>query len=224
MMVASLVFAALAVVAPANEYFPLHEGDEYQYEEVIGKRKYALVKKIGAPAESDPNLVPMVTDNGSGEPESTFYRATESAVNLYMLVSRQKKMKGQLQVDDLGNPVMEKKEITYPVFKVTGREVEWAYSGQTALLSDFASLEMTGKAKFLGKKPVLGSPRDVIQVTMEMTVGAADGPAIRETNVSYYAKGVGLYQMDSTQIFGKRKQERHTRLLAYIPKVGTANQ
>lgn len=214
--------AVMAALVAGTDYFPLHEGDEYQYEEKIGARTYALVKKVGAPVtDTNQTLIPLVTDTGTGDPDTTHYVEGDDTVKVFMVASRQKKVKGAPQVDENGYPVMEKREISYPVFKSTTNETEWAYSGQTALLSDFASLDMTGKSKFLGQKKVLGAPRDVIQVTLTMTVGAADGPSIRETNVTYYAKGVGPYQMDSVQIFGKRKVERHLRLLAYNPKVGT---
>lgn len=221
MMILTVLMAASVAV---SDYFPLNEGDEFQYEETIGKRTYALVKKVQAPVmEGTRTVTPLVTDMGSGQPETTHYTMDGDSVKVFMVAQKQKRDKGLPQVDDNGNPVYEKREMMYPVFKATDKETEWSYSGQTALLTDFASLDLTGKAKFLGQKTVLGVKRDVIQVTLKMTVGASDGPAIRETNTAYYAKGIGLYQSDSTQSFGKRTQERHLRLLAYNPKVGTKN-
>ncbi|MBS1708363.1 MAG: hypothetical protein JSS65_06520 [Armatimonadetes bacterium] len=224
MMLTTLVAAiALQAVNPlVNEYFPLNEGDTYEYEDKIGKGTFAMTIKIGAPTKglNGQDLMPEIIETGTGEPQTLLYWPDGDAVKIYMQVAKQNKKNGSLEYDEDGKPVMTNEVVAYPVFKVTNKEVEWAYRGRTALQDGTASYDLNASAKYVGFREVLGKKRETILVKMRGTAGAQDGLPIINVTEAYYAKGIGLYQSHEVQQLGKRKAERVRRLVAYTPKAG----
>lgn len=204
----------------ATDFYPLNEGDEYSYEDKIGKRAYALVMRVGKPVKKDAaTVVPVIVETGASDPTIVEYQPDRDVVKRYNAYKVQdKRTDGTLLYDDEDKPVMKWEVSAYPVFKLTASQVEWAFVGRVELMQDMTSLSLRGKSKYLGKQRVLGESREVIEVTLEMVGGALDGPPVDSQSVSRYARGVGLYWMKETNAFGKRKVERTRRLLAYSPK------
>ena len=217
------VIALQATKAVVTDYFPLNEGDEYQYEDSYGKKKskVALTIKTGASVkQGDKTVFPQVAEMGSGEPETLLYWPDGDQMKVYLRVLKQEKLNGNPKVDAEGNMVMALEEVAYTVFKFTNKETKWSYRGRTALGSDATDNSLVGEAKYLGAKEVLGKKREVIEVTLDMLVGAGDGPAIKNHSVAFYARGVGLYESHDIQQLGKVKRERVRKLLAYTSKTG----
>ena len=204
----------------ATDFYPFNEGDEYSYEDTIGKRGYAMVMRVGKPVTKDAATVyPVVVETGAAEPSVLEYQPDGDVVKRYNAYKVQaKNPDGTPMFDDNEQPVKKWEVSAYPVFKLTTSQVEWAFVGRTELMQDMTSLSLRGKSKYLGRQRVLGESREVIEVTLDLSGGALDGPSVDSHSVSRYARGVGLYWMKETNTFGKRKVERTRRLLAYSPK------
>ncbi|MCW5937689.1 MAG: hypothetical protein KIT11_10340 [Fimbriimonadaceae bacterium] len=198
-MVAAVLTCALAPQVKAADFFPLRTGDAWVYEDSGQSLSSRYDDHVGNVQEvGGGKAVPIISVVEGKIDGSTFYRVTDDTV--YVVAFDQNK--------PLGAP--------YPILKV-GDKANWEYVGETQWYGAPAPLTVKGKSKRGRDQDVLGVKREILEVTLEASIGPPDGTSIKSKQVALYAKGVGLYDLKETQTIGKRKIERHRRLLSFTP-------
>lgn len=132
----------------------------------------------------------------------TYYRVEDDSVLL-------------VAFDD-GKPITQ----PYAIAKFGSGRVTWTFAGETNFINDPVPMKLEGSARRAGSRTVLGTRREVLEVTLDATVGPEDQAGIKTRQIAVYAEGVGLVEMRETRQLGQRKAERRRVLTSFTPGPG----
>jgi len=193
-----------AVTATVAEYFPMNPGDEWTYEEKAGKSGAVSVDAVGSavPIAGSP-AIPIST-RLDGQPSGVAYhRIVGDSV---MIVA--------FEIDKPLDP-------PYPILKCdSDRRGTWEYNGRTSFMGEFANLTLKGSTKPGPMMDVLGTKMETIEVRLDAVVSVPELPnaGVKNQQIAFYAKGIGLVELRETSQVKNRREERTRKLVSYKPK------
>lgn len=199
--------AALLLIAASRQdaaaYFPLNSGSTWVYTDSVGKMSETHKETVGNTIEiGGQPATPIVTWVDGQVQGSTYYRVEGDTVWVVAFV----------QNAPLEQP--------YPVFKLGPRRVTWEHSGTTEFSGQAAPLKLKGSSRPVGKRKVLGTEREVVEVVVEAEIDPGAGAPMKSHQTSLYAAGVGLYEIKEKFVFGQEKAERKRVLQSFSPGGG----
>lgn len=198
-MLTAVAIASIFVVSDAADFFPLNSGRSWVYSD-SGIQSEGYVDSVG---NSQPiagkDATPIVTTFNNKVDGSTFYRVEDDTV--WVVAFEQNR--------PLTSP--------YPLFKVGSGAASWSYTGSTQWLSASTPMTMVGKSKRIGKKEYFGETREVLEVTVDATIGPPGQVNMKSHQVSLYAKGIGLVELKDKTTINKDTSERKRVLLSFGP-------
>lgn len=189
---------ALQKPAPAADFFPLRKGEEFTYQEEGRVGALTVVDVVGEEIEIDGKpATPIFTSVQGSNPEAAYYRIEGDSVYV------------------VGFSLAQPLQTPYTIVKLpSGRSSTWSFSGETQFINDPVDLWMKGSSRMVGTRDVLGTKREILEVTLEATVGSQkDG--IRTKQIALYARGLGLVEMKEIGEIGKQKSERVRKLVKH---------
>lgn len=198
MLVTAIALCVLAPPAAASEYFPLEPGTKWSYES-SGDIAGAYDQEVGTAVEvGGESRAPIIVIERGKIAGQTFYQVTDSAVLV------------------LGNDPKKLLKKPQPVFQIGLKEVKWDFVGDSPYEDDKgATIHIIGQSKPVGMRTVLGTKRECLEVKTENRIGMSDATATVYKQVSTYAKGVGLVEMQETIQFGKKLGKRTIKLTKF---------
>jgi len=187
--------AALAGTGVAD-YFPLKEGTKWHYHETgSGSPQVVVDEALPAVQIGGKPSVPVETRMDGRSIEKRYYRIDGDTVYLVAYDAEQ----------PLSLPI--------PILKLGDGRTTWTYAGKTMFLGGAVPLEFKAQAVPKGKRDVLGSDRECVEVTMEARIDGGGGMAVVSRQVSLFAAGVGLVEMKQRQTVAKNTSESTTKLV-----------
>jgi hypothetical protein len=177
------------VAGSAADYFPMPAKARWDYETTgDGAGLYSQVVMH----------TPIEILIGGKTVASTFYQVTPGGV--YVLGTNPKSFYERPQ----------------PVFIFDEKGTKWDFDGPSPYEADKqARMFMKGQSKSIGQRSVAGEKRDCIEVRTETKIGLSEKTATVFTQISIYAKGIGLAEMDETIQFGRTTNKRKVKLIKF---------
>lgn len=186
------------VAGSAAEYFPMPAKARWDYE-TTGDGAGIYSQVVGEPVDVGGVMhTPIEILIGGKSVASTFYQVTTGGV--YVLGTNPKSFYERPQ----------------PVFIFDEKGTKWDFDGPSPYEADKqARMFMKGQSKSIGLRSVAGEKRDCIEVRTETKIGLSEKTATVFTQISIYAKGVGLAEMDETIQFGRTTNKRKVKLIKF---------
>lgn len=180
---------------PVAEFFPLVPGTRYTYTE----GSIEMVHEVGKPTEvGGTPATPMLVFRDGKEVGRTYYRAVDGGVDV---VARDPKQ-------PFPSP--------HPVLRMAEGPHTWSFRGPHAAGKGGELLVLSGDSRLIGTRQVLGKQVEILRVRLIATLGEII--PVRAEQESLYARGIGLVQMTSRTLNGKKPGPPSTmRLLSYGP-------
>lgn len=197
----SLVATALALTTfdDASEFFPLNPGRTWVYSDSAFQVDGYEDSVGNAQPISGKDATPIVTSFKGKVDGSTFYRVEDDTV--WVVAFEQNR--------PLTSP--------YPLFKVAKGGANWSYTGSTQWLGASTPITMVGKSKRIGKKEYFGESRELLEVTVDATIGPPGQVNMKSHQVSIYATGIGLVELKDKTTINKEIRERKRTLISFGP-------
>jgi hypothetical protein len=191
-----LAFASRSESGAAT-FFPLVAGTKWVYSDTaINQDGY--VDSVGNTQDiAGRPATPIVTTRNGKVDGSTFYRVEDDQV---LVVAFE-------QNRPLGSP--------YPILKVGPGNVKWTFVGSIQMMGAPAPIAMKGSSKRAGHKELFGSKRDLLEVTIDITIEASPGMTVKTHQVSTYAEGIGLVELKEKTKVNKNTSERTRKLVSF---------
>jgi len=104
-----------------------------------------------------------------------------------------------------------------PVLKSANGKVSWTYAGKTPFLGAMVPIELKATVTPKGKRKVLDTDRECIELNMDAKMYGGAGMTIDFHQVALYAKGVGLVEVKQRQRGAGESSESSTRLTRFEP-------
>jgi hypothetical protein len=199
--------AALLLIAAAPQdaaaFFPLTQGASWVYTDTVGVMAETHKETVGNTIEiGGAPATPIVTWIDGQVQGSTYYRVEGDTVWVVAFV----------QNAPLEQP--------YPVLKVGPRRTTWEHTGTTEFSGQTAPMKLKGSSRPVGKRKVLGTEREVVEVVVEAEIDPGAGTPMKSHQTALYARGVGLYEIKEKLSFGQEKAERKRVLQSFSPGGG----
>lgn len=192
---------AICLIAPgvsAADYFPLKTGMKWSYE-VSGDAVGAYEVQVTTPADINGTSTPQVLVMTQGKvTQHVFYGVDSSTVSVIGTDPKKPFSKPQ------------------PVFQIGDKPTKWDFTGDSPYEDDKgAMILISGSAKTIGTRDVLGTRRDCIEVKTETRIGYNQAASTLFKQTSVYAKGVGLIQVQEVSQSGRQTIKKNTKLTKF---------
>jgi len=196
-MLATLIAATfIADNATANDFFPLAPGSRRMYEEKLTgeapKMNYDEVH-----AEVDVKGVPAVrvaTVEDGKEITNTYYKVDKSSAWI------------------IGNDIEHPLPKPMPILQFGDKPMKWSYEGPSDDSKLPEPITLTGESRILPDRMVLGKKVSILEVKLTSAMGGGSAQE-RVEQVALYGKGIGLVQLTSKTMVGKRKVSNELKLI-----------
>jgi hypothetical protein len=197
------ILAALALsqsTSSVADYFPLQPGTKWDCQETAGMMSFTTRHVVGDPVEIDgKQATPIISTHQGKEFVRTYYRIEGDSV---LIVAYDAKK-------PLGSPT--------PILKLGKGSVKWEFTGDSVMIHEPIGISMKGESSTPKKRSVLGQETEAIEVRLNGILGSDAGTAVKTNQVAYYAKGIGLVEMQSESTVGKTKSKTSLKLVRFEP-------
>jgi len=205
MLLAAVAICLAAPAFDAADYFPLVPGMKWSYEakgDVFGAFEIQVTEPVDIAGVATPHVLVMEQGKVS---QQTFYNVDAASVSV------------------VGSDPKKPLKDPYPIFRIGEKPTEWEYVGPSPYDDDTsASMHLTGSARKIGARDVLGVRRDCIEVKSEAKIGLSVQTATIFKNTSIYAKGVGLVEAQDSAQSGKKTIKKTVKLVKFeVPGAGS---
>lgn len=197
MILLAATAALLAPVETARDYFPLIPGTRLVYQEK-SLMASETVDIVGKEVEIAGLMTTQVKTQQNGkEINSTYYRITESAVDI-VSYNQETPLPAPLPLIRLPEEGKDK--------------ISWSHSGAASSDAQAEPMSMQGTAQFKGEREFFGKKHRVLEVRIQAKVGGGKaGETITQT--ATYAKGIGLVELTSVTKVGRRDAKSELKLI-----------
>lgn len=180
----------------AGDFFNITPGVKRTYTEKGPDGELTTIDEALQPVKfGDGVVTPISTTAASGKPLGmSYYRITKTGV--YQLATQ------------LDKPFKE----PVPMLELNKGVGSWKVMLQIGSDERLEVYRISGEARLIGVKDVLGQKVDACEVKTTIEIGG--GSAVeRTTQRAVYARGIGLVEMTSVAMLGKQKAERTLKLV-----------
>ncbi|HZH98057.1 MAG TPA: hypothetical protein VEX38_03725 [Fimbriimonadaceae bacterium] len=195
MLAALIAVTACASAESIADYFPLATGTKWHYSSVIGNFSESVHEEALAPVEVAGALAsPISSRTEQMRADTTLYRVDGNTVYL------------------VGYDPKRPLDPPRPVLKWDGAKTSWTFNG----IDEGLPLQIKAQVDRAGKRKILDRDMDVLELKMEAVLG--DGKSgMRFKQQAFYARGIGLAEMNEEQKVGKKTTKRTLRLIKFEP-------
>jgi len=202
-----MLTAALAAIAlnqtatpTASSFYPLVPGVAWTYVTTPGGTE--TTDTVGEPIRlNGKDAYPVRTTFKGQSMGATYYRIEGDTVYT-------------LGFDRSGGQGIIELRPQHPVLKLGAPKASWTYVGFSPFVKENDPFQFKASSQLLGKRDVLGTEREILEVVMDAQIGETGvGAKVKQTTL--YARGVGMIEMTEDSIVGKEKHHRVVKLVKF---------
>lgn len=198
--VATILCAAqkTAQTPQISDYFPLASGSKWTYAQTVNGSTEVLEYVAGPPTKvGKQNASPVSVSGSKGTQGTTYYYIENNTV--------------QMVAYDPKSPLTDPR----PILRVEAKPTNWVWDG----VEGGVAVHMEAASALKGRRKVLGEVRDILELRIRATLGNRDlGWRIDQTG--FYAKGLGLAEMQQEEVLNKQRTKLSLLLMKYEPSSG----
>ncbi|HEY3782054.1 MAG TPA: hypothetical protein VGL56_13295 [Fimbriimonadaceae bacterium] len=185
---------AIAISAQSQnvaDYFPVNPGTKWTLSQDSDRSKDEVIYTALAPVKVGKLMANPIQFSEQGVDRTLYYRLDGQAL---------------LTVDpnQPGND-------PHPLIRMNTPSNKWHFD----YLQETEPINVDGELQKLGKRNVLGTERDVLMVILRVKMG--NKSELQITQTTYYAQGLGMYQMDMEQTQGNSHHRATQTLTKFEP-------
>jgi hypothetical protein len=199
-MIALALIASLSSMSQVSavDFFPMAPGMNWIYE-TTGDGAGMYRQSVGGAIDIEGTMMaPLNIIINNKVVQTTFYRVSLSGVSV------------------LGSDPKAFLEKPQPVFQVDSKGTKWSFEGPSPYEGDkIERMRITGESKIVAPRTYLGEKRECLEVKSETKIGLSESSATVIKQTAYYAKGLGLAELDEVIRAGKRTLKRQVKLIKF---------